>query len=659
MTDSIDDILGEEGLLSRALPNYEFRPQQLQMARAVLESLKKRRPLLVEAATGTGKTLAYLVPALLSKKRVVISTGTKALQGQLFEKDLPFLKKHWPTPFEMVQLKGRRNYLCQLRFEEMKHGPRFRRGEDAKHWLKIMKWAGKTTSGDRAEIAGLPDDFATWNDLSVGSEQCLGQKCPYFEECFVFNARERAQSADIIVVNHHLFFADLAIQDSGFAGILPEYDAVIFDEAHHLEDVATGYFGIQVSNYRIREISGDIERAMEDEDLSAPSLNRAITALDKAQAEFYSFISFGLYDGRYPLQEVLSGSQAERIKESQREFLRALEKLGREVGALSGLGEVRQRLFERCHEIKGDLEMILAHDHKEYAFLVEKHDAGVFLQAEPINLSKLLRKHLLDAHDSLIFTSATLATGGDFDFLKKRLGMDANPKLKRPAVPVSELILDAIFDYQEQCALYIPRKMPPPNSPDFSQNVATVVEYLVNVTQGRAFILFTSYANMNAVWDLVAHKLDYTLLKQGDASKSELLSEFRRDIHSVLFATSSFWEGVDVSGDALSLVILDKLPFANPSDPLTRARLNDIEARGGNSFRDFSMPQAALSLKQGFGRLIRSRQDRGVVAILDSRIANKSYGDYFLDSLPPAPLAWSAGAVKRWWLPKDDPQEAK
>lgn len=646
VTDSIDDILGQDGLLSRVLKNYEFRAPQLKMAKAVKKSLDSRRPLIVEAATGTGKTLAYLVPALLSQKRVIVSTGTKALQGQLFDKDLPFLRKHWPRPFDMVQLKGRRNYLCLQRFEDFAQRPHFRRHQDAPHWAGIEKWAAKTATGDRAEIPGLPEDFATWNDLSVGSEQCLGQKCPHFDDCFVFKARERAQEADIIVVNHHLYFADLALQGRGFANILPEYDAVIFDEAHHLEDVATSYFGIQVSNYRIRELVGDIERALVDEDIKAPRVDKAIAKLDTIQTDFFSLASFGLYNGRYALQEVLDGPQSDKISESRLQFGEALGALQRAVSGLAELGETRQRLTERCHEVNTDLAMILGQKHSDYAYLIEKHEQGVFLQAEPINLSALLREQLLDVHDTLVFTSATLATGGDFDFFKKRLGM-SGPGAH--AIKPDELILEAVFDYQNQCALYIPKKLPPPSSPDFADNVATIVEYLVGVTQGRAFILFTSYANMNAVYDRVAAKIDYTVLKQGEASKSEILEKFRTDTHSVLFATSSFWEGVDVEGEALSLVILDKLPFTNPSDPLTRARLDDIESRGGNSFRDFSMPQAALTLKQGFGRLIRSRRDVGIVAILDSRIANKSYGAYFLDSLPPAPLAWSAGAVKRWW----------
>ncbi len=589
------------------------------------------------------------MPALLSRKRVVVSTGTKALQGQLFEKDLPFLQEHWHRPFQTVQLKGRRNYLCLQRFDEMRNNPRFRNREDAKYWPRIMSWATQTATGDRAEIEGLPDDYPAWSDLSVGSEGCLGSKCPHFDDCFIFDARERAQEADIVVVNHHLFFADLSLRDIGFGEILPEYDAVIFDEAHHLEDVATSYFGLQVSNYRFKELIGDIRRTLDSEDIDDADVDAAIGDLSTVYTDFFNLVSFGLYDGRYALERVLDGSQSEKIAEAQIQVKDALSDLHKAVATLSELGEAGGRLADRCTEIKLNLATIMARQKSEFAYLIEKRDRGVFLQAAPINLSDLLRTKLLDTHDTLVFTSATLATGGDVEFFKKRMGMK-DPD--RADFEVDELILEPVFDYEEQCALYIPTKLPAPNSDDFCDNVALIVEYLTDVTQGRAFILFTSYANMNAVYDLLAPKLEFPVLKQGEAPKSELLDRFRAETNSVLFATSSFWEGVDVEGEALSLVVIDKLPFANPSDPLTRARLDDIEARGGNSFRDLSMPSAALTLKQGFGRLIRSRSDIGIVAILDSRIAHKRYGSYFLETLPPAPVAWTAPSVKRWWYGK-------
>jgi ATP-dependent DNA helicase DinG len=648
----VESILGPGGLLNQALDRYEYREQQVQMATAVQRALDKRRPLVVEAATGTGKTLAYLVPAILSGKRVVVSTGTKALQDQLFHKDIPFLQEHFPLDFKAVQLKGRTNYLCKLRFEEMSGNPKFRNRSEATMWPKIKVWAGHTETGDRAEIEGLPDDFATWNDLSVGAEACLGTKCKFYEECFITNMRKHAQDADVIVVNHHLFFADLALRDIGFAEILPEYDAVVFDEAHHVEDVATNHFGLQVSNYRFRELVGDIRRTMESEDVVDDTLDDALYELDKAYKSFFPVLTYGLYDGTYELGPILDGEVGKLVEPEKQVLVEALSDLSRAVGACSKLGEIAERLSERCAELRFELQMILKRDNPKYVYFVTVRDRGMFLQAAPIDLADLLRRKLLNRHDTLIFTSATLATGGNFDFFRQRMGMGSASNTetsKLDTYDIDELILPAVFDYAAQSLLYVPNRLPEPRVEGFVENVAVIVEYLVGITEGRAFVLFTSYSNMNAVWDLVADKIDYPTYKQGEAPKQELLEKFRADTHSVLFATSSFWEGVDVEGESLSLVIIDKLPFANPSDPLTRARIDLIDSSGGNAFMQFSVPSAALTLKQGFGRLIRSANDRGVVAILDSRIAKKRYGRYFLESLPPAPVVWNARDVRDWW----------
>ena len=510
MSDSIEDIMGPESLLSDAHERYEHRPQQIEMAEAVDRAMRQRRPLIVEAATGTGKTLAYLIPALLSERRVVISTGTKALQGQLFEKDLPFLQEHWPTSFETVQLKGRRNYLCKLRFHEMKRQPRFRTREDAKKWPDIVRWAAKTDTGDRAEIPGLPDDYAAWSDLSVGSEGCLGSKCEHYESCFVFEQRRRAQEADIIVVNHHLFFADLALRDQGITELLPEYDAVIFDEAHHLEGVATSYFGLQVSNWRLKDLVGDVRREMDVEEVEDDDVDDALDDLSSAYADFFNLVSYGLYDGRYALEEVVDGSQSDKIAEADTEVRDCLTRLNRSLSKLAALGDVGERLAERCTEVKLDLATILNRRNSQYAYMIEKRDKGVFLQAMPIDVASLVRAKLLDTHDTLVFTSATLATAGHFDYFKKRLGMTADGSERiDDDYDVEELLLDPVFDYDEQCVLYIPKKLPAPNDPEFVDNVSLIVEYLTDITEGRAFILFTSYSNMNAVYDIVAPKLDY------------------------------------------------------------------------------------------------------------------------------------------------------
>lgn len=647
---SIDDILGPDGVISKALPNWEHRPQQLEMARAVERSFEDRTALVVEAATGTGKTLAYLVPALLSGKRVVISTGTKALQEQLFFKDVPFVAEHWHEEVKAVLLKGRKNYLCKLRFDSMKQSPSFRTREDAQRWPKLLSWAAHTETGDRAEIEGLPDDWATWNDLSVGSEACLGTNCPFHEECFVTKARRRASTARLIVVNHHLFFADLSLKDAGYGELLPAYDAVVFDEAHHLENVATSYFGLQISNYRFSELTGDIERALDDEELEDDDLSESLTVLDKAQKTFLSDITFSLYDGRYELEKHLGGPVGDMIGESYQAVRDALKEVER-AAKKSALHETQPRLAERAGELRGDLEFVMRHSDPKYVYFLEIRDRGRFLQAMPIDLAELLRSRLLDTHDTMVFTSATLSTGGDFEYFKQRMGVsqrdDAGPLSED--YRLDEVLLPAVFDYSEQAIVYVPNRLPAPNAPDWLEGFCTIVDYLTGLTEGRAFVLFTSYRNMEDAWDRLHDELPWDCFKQGDAPKRELLDRFRDADNPVLFATSSFWEGVDVVGEKLSLVVIDKLPFANPSDPLVRARLDLIDESGGNAFREFSLPQAALTLKQGFGRLIRSREDRGIVAILDSRIANKRYGRYFLDSLPPAPVVWRAAGVRDWW----------
>ncbi|MEC9443325.1 MAG: ATP-dependent DNA helicase [Myxococcota bacterium] len=649
---SLESILGKGGLLDEMLDRYEYRPQQLQMAEAVAQTLDDEGILMVEAATGTGKTLAYLIPALLSGKTVVVSTGTKALQEQLIDKDIPRLAKHWHTDFSAVLLKGRRNYLCKMRYGEMLMNPRFRAAKDSTYWGRIKEWVEVTDTGDRADIAGLPDDFQTWADLSISSEACKGSKCKFYESCFVTQARKTASEARVIVVNHHLFFADLALRQHGYAEILPEYDAVIFDEAHHLEEVASQYFGIEVSNWRITELANDIRKTMESEDVMDAELEKVLKTLGQRGNSFFTLMAFGLYEGRYPISHILKGLQKDRIEEAHRLMGVALTELEQELKRFKDKVEITERLSERAADLKFEIDELLAANDERYTYFMEIRDRGVFLHAAPIDLAEIFKTRLLDKQSTLVFTSATLSTNNNFDYFKQRLGLDVVEQDPERDLPMHEEILPAVFDYEDQCLVYVPKRLPPPNSPKFLEGVVQIVEYLVNIAEGRAFVLFTSWANMNAVHEELEERLEYQVLKQGQSPKRELLDAFRADEHSVLFATSSFWEGVDVVGDALKLVIIDKLPFASPSDPLVRARMDLIEARGGNSFMDFSVPSAALLLKQGFGRLIRSREDTGVVAILDSRIASKRYGKHFIESLPPAPVVWRATEVKHWWHEK-------
>lgn len=659
-TARVDGILGEDGLLAKHLGRYEHRPQQLAMARAVADALTDRATLIVEAATGTGKTLAYLVPALLSGKRVVVSTGTKALQEQLFQKDIPFLAKHWHRPISAVLLKGRRNYACKMRVQELVFNPKFRSPSDASYWPTILEWYKTTESGDRAEIRGLPDDYPTWQDLSIGGDACLGSKCKYYDSCFVTKARKDAQEADLIVVNHHLFFADLSLRQDSYAEILPEFDVVIFDEAHHLEDVAGSYFGTHISNLLISDLIGDLRRLFQAEGVHDAEADRSIKAVATHGTSLFTLLAFALPEGRYDMVDVLAGPQAGPIQTARHEFSQALSALERDLKRITGVVEATRRLAERAAELKFDVEFVLRADDPRYTYFFDIRERGVFAQAAPIDLARLFRERLLNRHDTIVFTSATLATGGDFRYFANRVGLglerDKDEAAPEAARTVRELILPPVFDYEHQALLYIPRNLPEPNEPGYQDGVLQIIEYLLGISGGHAFVLFTSLRQMDFAHKALATKLASTLnvrvLRQGDMPKSELLEFFKRDVSSVLFATSSFWEGVDVEGEALRLVIIDKLPFSVPDDPLVKARVELLKSRGGNPFMELSVPQAALTLKQGFGRLIRSQRDAGVVAILDSRIAKKRYGSYFLKSLPPAPVVWSAPDVKRWWRDK-------
>ncbi|MEM1350029.1 MAG: ATP-dependent DNA helicase, partial [Myxococcota bacterium] len=545
--DVLDAWLGDGGKLSERLERFEYRPQQLQMAQAVLKALAREQALIVEAGTGTGKTLAYLLPALLSGKRVLISTGTKALQEQLFTKDIPTLRAHFDRPFEAALLKGRRNYLCLSRMSEMMLHPRFRGHQDSKHWPNIMEWARDTELGDRAEVPGLPDDYATWADLSVSSEACKGSKCKFYESCFVTKARGRAHEADVVVVNHHLFFADLALRHTGYGEILPEFDAVIFDEAHHLEEVASNYFGVQVSTYRIAELSQDIRRAMLSEGVTDEDVEGELKAVGAYGTSLFTLLSFGQYDARVPLKQILRGAQASKIEEAHQKLARSLTALERALKRFAGSSELSERMAERAGLLKFDVDALLSADDERFIYIVEIKDRAVFLQAAPIDLAELFRTRLLEHHRALVFTSATLSTGGGFEYFKERLGMSPMTRREQGATeayPVEELMLGHVFDYERQSLLYVPKKLPPPNAPQFLDGVVQIVEYLVGITGGRAFVLCTSWANMNAVYEQLHDRLGVAVFKQGERPKAELLQEFRDEPTSVLFATSSFWEGV-------------------------------------------------------------------------------------------------------------------
>jgi len=648
LTTSVESLLGPRGRLSQVLPGWEHRPEQLALALEVERAFGEHRALVAEAGTGTGKTLAYLVPAALSGRKVVISTATKTLQDQLFHKDLPLVQKGLGLDISATLVKGRGNYLCLQRLERAQREPSLLGpgGDDA--LAQVHAWAASTETGDRAELQ-LPDDFAGWPRLSTTRETCLGARCPLHESCFVTRLRARAEASDIVVVNHALFFADLALRTArgNGEGVLPRYEAVVFDEAHALEDAATEYFGVGVSSFRFEDLARDAQVALEPGDDRAGML-AALALKVRAQAE-------SLFTSAPRALGLLTESAIRLTHE-------ALRPLGRQVDevleGLSALGAFAagaeepevQSLGRRSSELAGELDFILKAESLDHVYWAEGRGRGVALRAAPISVAEALREKLYGTVDTLVFTSATLRAGNSFAYFCRRLGL--LDEAGEPVQRLTQLAVPSSFDYRQQAALYLPTHLPEPNEPGFVQSVAAEVLALTEVTGGRAFVLFTSLRNMDAVHALLQHRLPWPVLKQGEAPKHVLLEAFRAE-PSVLFASHSFWEGVDVPGEALSLVVMDKLPFASPGHPLTAARIEKLQTQGQEPFSAYQLPEAALALRQGFGRLIRTRADRGIVALLDVRVSRRAYGRLLVQSLPPArrfralePLAawFSAGA---------------
>ncbi len=618
------------------------------MAQAVEEALQEKRHLIVEAGTGTGKTLAYLVPVIRSGKRVIISTGTKNLQEQLFYKDVPFLEKALygdsESRLSVCYMKGRNNYLCRKKLYDLTDQPVLSGLEEIEQYRAIAAWEKHTSTGDRAELAELPEASALWHKLDARADTCTGQKCSEWQRCFITEMRRRALESDIIIVNHHLFFADLAIklQADGApdAGVLPEAAAVIFDEAHEIEDVAANYFGISVSNLRIDELARDVENSMQTNRTLSASVSGALGSLRDRSQLFFSVLPPG--DGRFAFE-----TRREFLEENGDEFVGLNQALTRLAGELEGLSQKPEEVFafiRRAQEIQAQLNFAMEAEDRNTVFWIERRGGHssqrnrdsakmkeglktrqhTFLQATPIDVGPILRECLWSKLECAVLTSATLAVGGGFDYIRQRLGFEH----------ARESVLPSHFDYQSQAVLYVPPDLPDPRTPQFAVKASDHIRKLLEITRGRAFVLFTSYAQMNEIYQRLLGELEFPMLRQGDAPKTALLEEFRLTPNAVLFATSSFWQGVDVQGEQLSCVIIDRLPFAVPSDPVVAARVKSIDAGGGNAFFQYQVPGAVITLKQGFGRLIRSLHDRGLLVLLDNRILKKQYGRVFVDSLP-------------------------
>jgi ATP-dependent DNA helicase DinG len=635
--DYLEKVFGPGGLIAKFHDKYEYRAGQVAMAQAVTRAFEEKRHLLVEAGTGTGKTMAYLVPAVAAslqrKKRIVISTGTKNLQEQLMEKDVPFLQKALQKKFTAAYMKGRSNYACLYRINKADHQPILDGLDQLGHFDRVSRWSRDTKTGDRRELVDLPEDLSFWSRINAKGDTCIGQKCPDFEPCFITRMRANADAADIIVVNHHLFFADLSVRGNQFGRVIPDYSAVIFDEAHLIEDIAADYFGFQVSNFQLDELARDAAMLPIPDANATRDLDKTASKILGLSDQFWIRFTQARYDGRFPLhidafaQRTTGGeTKPTPLGEACYALDSALQRLETSVAEFAETIPEADSLLRRTRQARFDLDFVVTQAEKNYVYWMEKRGKGMFLRASPVDVSELLREKLFDKVETCILTSATLSSKGKFDFIRDRLGLDT--------AKTSGFEAPSAFDYEHQAILYLPRAMPDPRSQEFTQLAAGEIVKILKATEGRAFVLCTSFQSMNALFEIVSSRIAYKCFVQGTMSKAGLLDRFRETPNAVLFATSSFWQGVDVQGEQLSCVIIDKLPFAVPSDPVVAARSRFIDENGGSSFFDYSVPQAIITLKQGIGRLIRSTTDRGVIAILDPRLRTKGYGRDFLQSLP-------------------------
>lgn len=622
----MDQVFADEGPLAQAVPEYEPRAGQREMAEAVAHALEHNTVLLAEAGTGTGKTLAYLVPAILSRRRVLVSTGTKNLQEQIYYKDLPELREALDVPFTATCMKGRSNYLCLHRFETFRDDPQAMAFADPEVVQAIAEWAADTDSGDRSELVGLPEELPFWTEISATSDNCLGSRCPSYDACFITRMRQRAAESDLVIVNHHLLCADASVRRNAYGEVIPECHVAIIDEAHQLEDVATQYFGMSVSNYRLDDLARDGERFLAA-GLVPEDQAEVRRALDRVRTRGLAFF-LAVQSARLSESSRLNAARLAPVEGAGSLLIEALDGLQSTLVLVKEAPEDLLALASRAGDVRDELRFLLRASDPDFVYYVEARGRGLFLRASPIDVSAIVREVLFERMQATVLTSATLSVGGSFDYVRRRLGVREAAQVRLPSE----------FDYREQALLYLPARMPDPRSPAFGPAATREIIEVLRRSQGRAFVLFTSYAMLHAVERELGDALEYPLLVQGSAPRSVLLAQFRSLGNAVLLATSSFWQGVDVVGEALSCVIIDKLPFASPADPITAARIDAINSRGENAFADYQLPLAILTLQQGLGRLIRHRQDRGVLAVLDPRIRTKAYGAQFLSAMPPAPV---------------------
>ena len=617
----IAEVLGPDGLLARSIDGFAYRSQQLDMAEAVADALEQGGTLIAEAGTGTGKTFAYLVPALLSGQKVIISTGTRNLQDQLFLRDLPRLREAMASPARVALLKGRANYLCIHRMESAMLDARGHRREDLRWLLKVRDWSARTDRGDISELGDVPEDAAIWPLVTSTTDNCLGQECSDWSRCHLVEARRRAQEADVVVVNHHLLCADFALKGDGFGELLPAADAFLIDEAHQLPEVASNFFGTTVSTRQILDLMRDTQAEYHREAGDLPKLLEQLDVVSKAARDLR--LAFGQALRRGPWNEIENDAEVTQALCDCRERLGDLHGM---LEAIQGRGKGLDACLARCEGLGRQIDELVSPEQAADAIRwFETHPQSLRLNSTPLDVADVFRLQMQRHPAAWIFTSATLAVGDSFEHFQRQLGLDDALTCK----------WDSPFDYPNQALWYVPRGMPQPSDPGYTRAVVDLVLPIVEASAGRAFLLFTSHRALREAADLLHEHLTFPLLVQGNAPKAELLERFVEHGNAVLLGTASFWEGVDVRGEALSVVVIDKLPFASPGDPVLQARLDAVRRHGGNPFMQHQVPQAAIALKQGAGRLIRDVTDRGVLVLCDPRLLKKGYGQVFLDAMPP------------------------
>ena len=615
----VTHLLSEDGPFAKLVPGFAAREQQQEMAERVADAIESGNHLIAEAGTGTGKTFAYLVPALMSQSKVLISTGTKNLQDQLFHKDLPIVSKALAVPATVALLKGRANYLCLHRLDLAEQEGRFRTPEMANGIIKIREWATQTSSGDTSEMSSISEDDIIWSNVTSTSDNCLGSDCHYFENCHVINARRQAQAADIVVINHHLLFADMMLREDGFAELLPQADAIIIDEAHQLAEVASSFFGESISGNQILELSRDSEAEYVTEINEDPNFIRIASVLQKLTQDLR--LSFGVEQRRADWNSIAHD------KEFKKSVLAVSEQLGELKKQLAPLAERSKGLescYERCVDLHSRFVKLTTDVPDDHIHWFETHKRSFVLHITPFDISDIFHSQMETMKVVWMFTSATLTVANSFEHFKQRLGIETD----------NTSVWDSPFDYSKQAVMYVPESLPEPTAPEYTEAVVKKALPIIDACPGGVFILFTSHKALQQAADLLDGEIDVPLMVQGDKPRDVLLSEFRHHGNAVLLGTSSFWEGVDVRGEALMCVIIDKLPFASPGDPVLKARIDNMRKNGGNPFVDFQLPTAVITLKQGAGRLIRDVKDRGVLMLCDPRLISKSYGKTFIDSLP-------------------------